>query len=228
MLLALTLAVATAADAGPSAEIDLPVLLARIAQQLPPATLPCGFTEHTTAEELDRHGQPSARERHTFRIERTHDAVERRRISVDNTFHQLSARIRPKEDSELTEEEKERRKRSFRTPFRADEQPSYHFRLGPSNPAGQVVVYFTPVEKDVTRPEGFATVDLDTGRLRTIVSKPSKFPAFLSELDIRMAFGSTACGWQPTRIELKGEGGFLFIRTRFRSTTTLDEYVARE
>ena len=227
MLLALTLIVA-AADAGTPNDIDLPVLLARVAEQLPSATLPCGFTERTTAEELDRKGQPSARERHTFRIERTRDAVKRERVSVDNTFNELSARIRPKEDSELTDDEKERRKRSFRTPFRADEQTSYRFRLGEPKQPGQAVVFFEPVEKDTTRGEGFATVDLETARILTIVSRPSAFPVFLSELDIRMSFGSTACGWQPTRIELKGEGGFLFIRTRFRSMTTLDEYVARD
>lgn len=227
VLLALAFIVA-AADAGTPTDVELPVLLARIAEQLPSAMLPCGFTERTTAEELSRKGQPTARERHTFRIERTRDAVKRERVSVDNTLNELSARIRPKADSELTDEEKERRKRSFRTPFRTEEQASYRFRLGVAKQAGQAVVFFEPVERDATRGEGFATVDLETGRILTIVSKPSEFPVFLSELDIRMAFGDTACGWQPTRIDVKGEGGFLFIRTRFRSMTTLDEYTARQ
>lgn len=228
MLLMLAV-LASAPDAGAQevapGPIELAVLLKRMAQALPPANLPCGFTERTTAEEFDKNGQATARELHTFRIERKRDgAVKRDRVSVDKQLGELNARIRPKPDSELSNEEKERRRRGFRTPFRAEDQAAYKFEWAKPPAGGQATIAFSPIEKNPERGTGVATVDVESGRILSITSKPSKFPPFLHELDIQTQFGDTACGWQPTRLYVKGSGGFLFFQTRFRSSTTLDDY----
>ena len=55
-------------------------------------------------------------------------------------------------------------------------------------------IAFEPLEKDVEKGIGTAVVDLESGRLLRLTSKPSKFPIYLSQMDIRMEFADSVCG----------------------------------
>jgi hypothetical protein len=208
-------------DAG-SARLDVSNVLKKIGDDLAEARAgTCTFVEKTTVEELDSDKKVTAREVHTYRVERSPSTLKKTLVSMKKDFGELNSRLRPKQDSELTKEEEERR-RNLKTPVHFQEQPAYRFT---SKQPGTIA--FEPLERDETKSVGLVTVDPESGRLLTLSSKPSKYPAFLSQLDVGVVYGITPCGLEATRFELSGEGGFLFVRTRFHTVTVIDGHAPK-
>ncbi len=215
-------------SASARAETTLDPLLKKIGEQLAAAqTVPaCSMVERTTVEELDSDKKVKASEVHTYRVERSGRETKRTRLGVQKGVGALSPRLRPKPDEELSKEEKERRA-NFRTPFHLEEQAKYRFSWAQAPENGRATIAFAPHQPEPERGTGVATVDVNTGQLLTMRSKPSKFPPFLSEMDSRMGFADTPCGLLPTRFEMSGEGGLLFLRSRFRFVTVMEGHAVR-
>ena len=55
---------------------------------------------------------------------------------------------------------------------------------------------------------------------------PSKLPALLDEFQLHMRFAQTPCGLQPVKLDMKGVGGLLFVKKRFRTSTRYLDYAA--
>jgi hypothetical protein len=219
----LSASLARAEDGGTQPELSLPQVLERIGKRLAARASSCSFVEKTTVEELDANQKVTAREIDTYRVERTGKDVKRTRTAVERSLGDLNPQLRPKEDSQLTPEERERR-RNFRTPFHLEEQAKFRFKWAKPAEGDRVFVAFEPLEPKFETSTGVATLDTRPDGVFTIESKPSKFPVYLSKMDSRMAYANTPCGLQLARLELTGEGGILFVRTRFHTLTVLDEH----
>ncbi len=185
----------------------------------------CAMVEVTTVEELDKAKKPIAREIHTAKLVRVKGEVTRGPAEVKKDLGELNSRLRPKNDSELTSEEKDRRKAKL--PFHDSEREKFRFRWVGTPKDGVGTIGFSPLTAAAERGTGFAEVNVETGALLSLTSRPSKFPAFLSELDLQLKFAETAaCGPELSRIDVTGEGGFLFLRFRFRSVSVFSEHAA--
>lgn len=218
---ALVAAAPASAENSGSPELALDPVLRNIADALEKVSPKCSFVENTLVEELDSKKVPTAREVHRFRVELNGGQAKRTLLDVKKELGELNSRLRPKQDSELSDKEKEQRK-NWRTPFHRAEQPKYRFQWAGTPKAGERAISFEPLKRDVEKGVGVARVDAETGQLIGYTSKPSKFPIYLSEFDTHMAFAETPCGQMLTRAEMTGEGGLLFFRARFHSITSLE------
>lgn len=210
-----------------TASPELEPVLEKIAARLEASAAGgCAMVEETTVEELDSARKPIAREIHTAQSRRVKGEVTRSEATVKKDLGELNSRLRPKNDSELTAEEKERRKKA-KLPFHQSEQAKFRFKWVGTPKDGLGTIGFSPVTADAERGIGFAEVNVETGALLTFNSRPSKFPAFLSQLDLKLTFADTAaCGQQLSKLEVTGEGGVLFVRTRFRSVSVFTGHQA--
>jgi hypothetical protein len=186
-------------------------VLQRIGEQLRRAQTPqCSYTERTTVEELGGDREVKAREVPTARVSTRQGEVRRTFLPAVRERGQLDERLRPKRDDEISGRERAQR---MRTPFHLEEQSKYRFAWTPSRDG----ISFEPRQPALER--GVGVGHLRDGALHRIVSRPSSYPVFLRELNLRTELTETACGLQPTRFEFTGEGGLLFVRKRFHSLT---------
>jgi len=114
------------------------------------------------------------------------------------------------------------------TPFGAEAQPKYAFRLlGPdARDASLVRVGFGPRGKkaeDIWT--GEAVVDPGSGAVKWMKQRPSDLPAFVDRLEMVLEFGAaTAEGSAISAIHMEGEGGLPFFKKRFRVVTRFSDY----
>lgn len=185
----------------------------------------CTYVEKSTVEQLDSDKKVTAREVHTYRVEQTGREVKRTFVSAEKKLGELTSRLRPKQDNELSKDELERR-RNLRSPFHMEEQAKYRFRWVQPPSKGTGLIAFEPLERDVKNTVGVATADVESHSSLLILSRPSDFPTGLSELDAKTNYANTPCGLRPIRFEVSGEGGILFLRVRFHSVTVFEGHAA--
>jgi len=139
-----------------------------------------------------------------------------------------------KDGNDVTEERRKKddplgdSKRTEISPFSAHLQRQYAFKsLGPEkSDASLLRIHFEPkgtYTEDLLI--GEAVVDPHSGEVVRISSRPSDYPSNLDRLSIDVQYEQkTVLGRALSRISREGEGGFLFIKNRFRDTTTYSEY----
>lgn len=170
------------------------------------------------AEELDKKGKPTS----TTEVETKGDEL-----------------IRYVEDGkDVTQEKKAKRKEpgekrgsvslGFGDPFSKESRPHYAFTLVKIE-EGRATIAFAP--KGKKSPEigvGTAVVDVETGALRSLEFRPSAMPKFVSKLDIAITCDEqTPLGWAMSKMSVQGEGGMLFVKKRFRMTSTFSDWRAK-
>jgi hypothetical protein len=126
-------------------------------------------------------------------------------------------------------EKDEKKKKSYdlALPFLPAQQGKYVFHWAEidAGDANRVRITFTPKEKGEDVYSGEAWVNRQDGTLLTMGFRPTKLPTFVSWLNVKLVFGAkTSAGPSLSVATAEGEGGFLFIRKRFRMDATLADY----
>jgi hypothetical protein len=119
---------------------------------------------------------------------------------------------------------------SFELPFTKENQARHRFTvLGPDAQDGRLLrVGFEPAgERDPQVMVGEALVDAQSGQVRQLRFRPSKFPSLLIDrLDVQMDFREQpGVGAVVSRLVVDGEGGVLFFKKRGRSTVSFTDVV---
>jgi hypothetical protein len=140
-----------------------------------------------------------------------------------------------KDGKDVTQEYKDKLKASgpsqvkeMRLPFSTKQQRDYLFKeIGsdPSNPSW-LRIHFEPKgswsEKLMV---GDAVVDPASGELLRITARQSAPDSSVDYLDLDFSFDEqTPLGRAPSKVAMKGEGGFLFLKSRFRHTVVYSGY----
>lgn len=186
------------------------------------------------AEELDRKGSASSDEKIEMRHahangEATDDLVRYERDGKDVTAEE-QAKHKAKVEKRQAKQKAAPKKDDdpdFPSPFATKEQPKYTFtRLGPDPAdASRVRIGFVPKKAAEMEMTGEASVDAATNRIRSITMTPAKMPAMVQKLEIEMEY-QRGPDDLPLLSELKihGEAGVLFVKKRFRATTTFKDF----
>jgi len=117
---------------------------------------------------------------------------------------------------------------SFASPFSSAEQSKYRFVvLGPDKEDAQKLwIAYAPREK--TSPQlmvGQALIEPSSGQVIRERQHPSENPSHVDRMEIKTEYAAqTPYGNALSWIEVKGEGGFLFIRKRIRTTLSFSDY----
>lgn len=86
-------------------------------------------------------------------------------------------------------------------------------------------VHFEPKKASTKLMAGEAWVDEASASVRHLEVHPSINPTFVQKLEIRMDMTfDPEHGNLPSKMELEGEGGMLFIKKRFKATTLFSEW----
>lgn len=213
---AILLVVVGQLETPPTSPVDLAAVLQRLgaAETLSVDTpAPCHFKDATTIEELDRKGAVEAREHYLWRLDRG-ERVVRSLVRLDKQG-ELSDVLRPRP---------EQQDKTYRSAFHPTEQQHFRFRMFGGPDPKTMLIQYAPFQPETDRMTGVAEVDLETMKVKSLAVVPSKMPAFVTSVEIRIDFGETSCGHMPLRISTTGEGGFLFYRKRFRSFTLLHDF----
>ena len=215
-----------------SHEPQLPNLLKRLGERDSEVSKYSQFIEVQTDEQLGSHDEPSHVEITRSVVIQEPGKTERREI-LEATRDGKD--ITSEKRKNAAEEEAKRKAKkaesielSFENPFKATEQSRYHYQLiGKSSQApDHVRVRFEPKGKASQNTMiGEAEVDPSTGDVFVIHGRPSEFPSHVSKLDVTMTFdASTPSGRALSKVQVLGEGGFLFFKAKMRTTVTLSDY----
>lgn len=177
----------------------------------------CVYEERSRIEALDAAGAVTASELHVTQVEVTPRAQKRTLLEIKKEKGELDAKLRPKQEQ-----------RTLRTPFHPQERDKYRFTWLTPRSEPRASVRFEPLDPSVERPEGVAVLDTRTGALISMRSRPSKLPAFVNLLESDASFGMTPCGLRALRFELTGDGGALFLRTRFHSVSSMTGHAKKD
>ncbi len=169
---------------------------------------------HLTAQvdELDDRGAVTKKLRTEYEIShpggvRTETVVSHLENGVDRTSQFTAERAKRKESATKAP-----------SPFAASAQKDYQFVELPAHKdfPGWLHVGFSP--KGDKRPDlliGDAYVDPEAGELRRMSCRPSKMPLFVDAMSIDLQYdGAGPTGRTLSRMELRGSGGFAFVRRR--------------
>jgi hypothetical protein len=181
------------------------------------ASAGCRYTEVATFEELNGDKTPTAREIRTFLVTHKAETQTRKMVALKTELGRLSDIMRDRTT-------KAGEQKSPKGPFHPDIQPQYRFALIQASSPERLRISITPVQKHKDRILGYAEVDKATGNLVSLDFAPSEFPALLSEFHMHLEFTQTDCGTMTRRLELMGEGGFLFFRKRFRVASSFQGF----
>jgi hypothetical protein len=117
---------------------------------------------------------------------------------------------------------------STSSPFGAADQPKYGFTVvGADNadPSLLRIKYEPKGKKSESLGIGEAVVDPVAGEVVRLVQRPSENPSHITRLDFMFRFDErTPVGRLLSKVTTDGEGGFLFIKKRFRATVTYSDY----
>lgn len=114
------------------------------------------------------------------------------------------------------------------SPFAKDQRDKYSFGLfaPPAAHPGLVRIGFEPKggpQEDLL--QGDALVDPVKGELVRLAARPSKLPRLVDHLELQVDYeAATPAGRAVSRIDARGDGGFLFIHKSFHVDTTFSEH----
>lgn len=207
----LTVLATAAAAAAPG---DLGVLLDALGERsVARRAQACRWVERTEIDDLAEDGAVKGRVFREFEVLQT--PSDYRRTLRSERFEGDPAGILKKRG--------ERAEKPAPGPFDPSERDRYRFHLVSSD-GTRAVVRFEPVKPDRHRMKGTARVELGAPRILELSLDPSKSILFVDALHMTLAFGETACGWQPVRFTTEGRGGLPLMKVRFRSVTRLRDH----
>ena len=222
-------------DAGsPEAAADLTKLLPLLAEREAAVSKFNQFIEVQTDEPLDSHDKPSHVMIAQSRVTIGAGQKEKREVlSATRDGQDVTAkRKKMVEDDEkkAASDKQDSLELSFDNPFKSSAQARYRYQLlGKSQrKPGAVRIHLEPKGKPSQNLLiGDAEVDPSTGDVLMIQARPSEFPPQVSTLDVTMTFdASTPSGLALSKVVVLGEGGFLFFRSKMRTTVTCAEHRA--
>jgi hypothetical protein len=193
------------------------------AQQLEAFTNASRVTVDIVAEEFDGSGAVKKTTHTALRVGRSGTKVDRKLLTFVENAKDLT-------EDKRAELEKPPKKdgAGVQSPFHPDQRAKYQFSVlePPSDHPGAVRLGFQPSgEKSDQLYVGEATVDPETGDVLTLSLKPSKNPTFIDSLALEAKFDATTpAGRAMSRLSMKGEGGLLFFKKRFRVVTTFSDH----
>ncbi|MFN7132626.1 MAG: hypothetical protein ACK4N5_11135 [Myxococcales bacterium] len=173
----------------------------------------CAYSERTVIEELDGEGRVVGTVVREYAVVLGRER--QRRVLTSERFEgEPSSAFRKRPDDEREEDARQR------LAFHPDERARFSFELAQGAP-GTLALRFAPETPDRHRLRGTALLDADSKRVRVVEGEPTRLPRFVDRLKLRYEFAATPCGDLPVRVRSEGEGGVLFVKKRFRTTTEL-------
>lgn len=170
----------------------------------------CSFIETTVTEELDADGKVTSTLTRVYEVEQRGLQMKKTLKSEKEAGESMTGQLK-----------KDRFTESRFTCLHPQMQPHFKFEAKGVDEKGRAKVAFAAIEADPKRGIGEALVELETGALLQLKTRPSKNPAFVDKLDLVLGFGPTACGHYQTSLQSAGEAGLLMYRARFRGKTEL-------
>src|ERR1700733_6764526 len=101
----------------------------------------CAYQEDHVVDELDKDGRSIGQETHHFAVEVRAGKQQRTLLNVEKNFGKLTSELRPKQDQELSAEQKTNRQKLFQ-PLNAEEQALFHFDLKSQDGRGRAEIAF--------------------------------------------------------------------------------------
>lgn len=200
--------------------------LARHDERMRVVTERGAFHLSAVVDELDDRGKTVKQLRTEYEIDHPGGARRETVLShledgVDRTAQFKAERARKKEDAAKAP-----------SPFATQAQRDYQFAVLPPSDAhpGWVHLAFSP--RGEKKPElliGDAWVDPAVGELRRMSCRPSKMPFFVDSMSIELVYDAQGpTGTTLSRMELRGSGGFAFVRRRLATVLLFSAYRANE
>lgn len=186
------------------------------------------------AEELDRKGNASSDETIEMRHAHANGKATDDLVRYERDGKDVTAEEQAKHKAKVEKREAKRKDSAkkdddpdFPSPFASKEQPKYTFtRLGPDPAdASRVRIGFVPQKAADMLMKGEASVDAATGRIRSVTMAPAKMPAMVQQLAIEMEYQRGPDDLSLLSVlKIHGEAGVLFVKKRFRATTTFRDF----
>jgi hypothetical protein len=178
----------------------------------------CRYRETTTVEELGKEGEVIGSEVRVFEVETRGTEVTRREsVSVKPEGEPLADLLQQPRDTKGP--------KAARSPLHPQAQKDYRFEVKEGPEAGELTLSIDPVKPSMTRLRGQMVLDARTTKPKTLSFSPSKVPPLLKAFSSRYEYGDTACGRMPVVMENEGEGVDIFVETKFRTRSVLDNHV---
>ena len=192
------------------------------AKQLEVFTNGSRVTVDIVAEEFDGEGAVKKTTHTALRVARSGSKTERKLFTYQENGKDLTEDKR----AELEKEPPKKGGAAVQSPFHPDQRAKYRFSTLEPPADGLVRLGFEPSgEKSDQLYVGEATVDPETGDVRSLSLKPSKYPTFVDSLSLEARLDApTPAGRAMSRLAMKGEAGLLFFKKRFRVVTTFSDY----
>lgn len=180
-------------------------------------TARCTYRETTTIEELDKQDRVLGKEIRVFNVEiKGMEVVRRDIVSITPKGQPLDDLLQQPKDT--------KGRKAARSPLHPEAQADYRFELEEGPGEEELSVRIEPLKPSPARNRGSAVMDASSLKLKRIQLSPSKSPLLLKSLVSTSKYGETPCGWLPVELEAKGEGVAIFIETRFRSHSVLEDF----
>jgi len=200
---------------------DLMERLAQHSQRIQKAAREGSYTVLTLAEELDGDGKVLHTQKFEMHFNTQGGHRERTLIKAE------------KDGKDVTDEQRRKLKAqsgdSTELPFATKEQPKYRFSVvGPNQSEPSLLrIHIEPKggKKSEKLMIGEAIVDPVKGEVVQLSGHLSENPSHVDRLHIRIEFNEKSTdGRLMSEMDVQGDGGFLFIKKHFRSSTTYSGY----
>lgn len=172
-------------------------------------------------EELDKKGNPTKRTETAVLLTFQGDREVATIVKSTEDGKDVTEEARKKQGNPKPEDDSSGSMK-MKSPFSAAEQAKYVFEVIEADPS-RMRLRFAP--KGKPSPElwtGEAVVDPAAGEVVSMRSQPSKPPRFVDSMSMELELGARLQGTRmPSKVFFRGEGGFLFIRKRFRGSSEL-------
>ena len=179
------------------------------------------------AEQLDSDGKVKKTTHTAVRVGRNGDTIEKKLLIHEEDGKDLTESKRA-EHKKSDEKKSEKKDAAIKSPFHPDLRAKYEFTVlaAPPNQPQLVRLSFRPAgESSSELYTGDATVDPETGDLRTLSLRPAKNPPLVQSLLVDATFDAqTPAGRAMSKLTAQGSAGALFFKERFRVVTAFSDY----
>ncbi len=186
------------------------------------------FTVSIAADELDADGKPEHSKLYVVRVSNKGGERAEQLLKVLHDGKDVTEAERPGFDAKREERKKAKPAAAqYPSPFSKAERPKYRFSLMAADPKRPAVTRIAFRPGSGTSSElmtGDAEVDTAEGELLRLTLRPSKMPSFVDHLLIVVDYGAaTPRGRAVSKIDVRGDGGFAFVRRRYHLVTAIDD-----
>lgn len=216
------------APASPASSAELAPLLERLqrhATAIEQLKARASYTIHGRMEELDGDGKATHARAMVTKVTATGGVPEWEIVRYVDDGVDKTGEARKKAEERRREKPAKGKRRDFKLPFLASEQPRYVFAVAERDlAANRIRITFVPRAPAEDAYKGSAWVDAAAGEVLTMGFSLSKNPSFIDHVDVTVRFDTiTALGRAPSNIAFDARGGFLFIKKRYRGTASFED-----